>query len=417
MQTSQMKAGIIAAPGQAEKITSDLIDFLPEKLRTEFDEEQTWGVEWLVDPLTGAAETAEEILDNANIIKQRREWDFAICLTDLPIFHKGNIVAADISFDYQVAQISIPTYGLPPVKNQVSQSIMHLLKELYEEGSVHHKPENTQQDRKQRSMASSKSTFPIRMVQREEASTSASSTASIEQNQPLDDKNKQEVVASEEDESGNEEADNEPNERYIDVRFLVVPKLIGLLRLIIGMTFSNNPLKIMSAFKGVLAIAFATGAFALVFPTVWKLSHYFSFFRLIIIMFLAILGLAFWIILIYNLWESPTSKNNAAIRRLYNGATISTLVIDVSGYYLVLFLLFFTASVIFIPPDYLASNLPDHAQLSFFNYLRIAWAEASIATIVSTMGAGLEDENTVRNLTYGFRQKQRYKEMKNHSDS
>lgn len=414
METSHTKAGIIAAPGQAAKVTDEVVHFLPDKLRAETGEEKNWEMEWLIDPLTGAAETAEEILYNANIIKQRREWDYAICLTDLPLFHTGNIVAADISFRYQVAQISIPAYGMPPVKKQVSQSILHLLKELYEVSSMDIEPEYAQQNTKQRSTESSKTAFPLRMVEREEASSSQEPAS---QNQSSKKQHNQKSDDTEDDESGKEKADNEPNERYIDVRFLAVPKLIGLFRLIIGMTFSNNPLKIMAAFKGVLAIAFATGAFALVFPTVWKLSHYFSFFRLIVIMFVAILGLAFWIILIYKLWESPSSKNNPAIRRLYNGATISTLVIDVAGYYAVLFLLFFTASAIFIPPDYLASNLPDNGQLSLFNYMRIAWAEASIATIVSAMGAGLEDEETVRNLTYGFRQKQRYNEMKNHSDS
>lgn len=405
MSTSHMKAGIIAAPGQAEKITGSLIDFLSEKLNTEINDDLHWEIEWLVDPLTGAAETAEEILDNANVIKQRREWDYAICLTDLPIFHTGNIVAADISFHFQVAQISVPTYGMPPVKNQVEKSIIHLFKALYEENSVY--GQSIKQRRKTEPLHSP---FPMSFVQREEAQNNKNDIDTDAQNRHIEDKNQP-------NNRDNEQADNEPNERYIDVRFLVTPKIIGLLRLIIGMTFSNNPLKIMSAFKGVLAIAFATGAFALVFPTVWKLSHYFSAFRLTIIMLVAILGLAFWIILIYNLWESPSSKNNTVIRRLYNGATVSTLVIDVAGYYFLLFLLFFTVSAIFIPPDYLAANLSGNEQSALFNYMRVAWAEASIATIVSTMGAGLEEENTVRNLTYGFRQKQRYNEMKNHQNS
>lgn len=410
MQTTHIKAGIIAAPGQAEKITGGLIDFLPEKLKNEIDNELNWEMEWLVDPLTGAAETAEEILHNANVIKQRREWDYAICLTDLPIFHTGNVVAADISFHYNVAQISIPTYGLPPVKKQVGESIIHLFKELYDKNLVDKNSENVQVDTQKRSSKSFQNKFPMHMIQREVASETEKQADSTAQNSYIE--------ASDQLESNDkEEADNEPNERFIDVRFLITPKIIGLLRLIIGMTFSNNPLKIMSAFKGVLAIAFATGAFALVFPTVWKLSHYFSIFRLTIIMLVAILGLAFWIILIYNLWESPSSKNNNVIRRLYNGATISTLVIDVAGYYFLLFLLFFTASAIFIPPDYLASNLSGNEQPILFAYMRVAWAEASIATIVSTMGAGLEEENTVRNLTYGFRQKQRYNEMKNHQNS
>src|SRR5699024_3601259 len=136
------------------------------------------------------------------------------------------------SFHFQVAQISVPTYGVPPVKNQVEKSIIHLFKELYEENSVY-----VQSIKQRRKTEPLHSPFQLSFVQREQAKNNENDIEPDAQNRHIEDKHQS-------NNRDNQQADNEPNERYIDVRFLVTPKIIGLLRLIIGMTFSNNPLKI-----------------------------------------------------------------------------------------------------------------------------------------------------------------------------
>lgn len=424
--TKHIKTGIIAAPERAAEITSRLIDHLPDKFNDMIDDDIEWEVEWLVNSLTGAAETAQEILYNAAAIKQQQGWDYAICLTDLPIFHRKKIVAADISFNYQVAQISIPSYGWPPMQKRIGRTITHLLEEMHEQtfSKQTDTPPSRTNARKEKTK-SFKQRFPIMPILRENnPEVEDQPDSGKESNRKKTSENKREKKtdpgqSDQQKKKRNQEdnIDNEPSERSVDVRFLIQPRIFGQIRAMIGMTFANNPFKIMSSFKSVIAIAFTTGAFALIFPTIWRLSQIFSVTRLSTIMVFAILGLAFWIVIVHRLWESPSSKNKPPIRRLYNFATASTLIIDVTAYYIMLYLLFFTAVVIVIPPSYLDSTLPDNNHSNFINYTRIAWAEASIATIVSAMGAGLKDENKVRNLTYGFRQKQRYEEMKNHSNS
>lgn len=43
------------------------------------------------------------------------------------------------------------------------------------------------------------------------------------------------------------------------------------------------------------------------------------------------------------------------------------------------------------------------------NFLQLAWLTASIGTVTGAVGVGLENEENVRQTTYGYRQRQRYK--------
>src|SRR5690625_7981564 len=107
-----------------------------------------------------------------------------------------------------------------------------------------------------------------------------------------------------------------------------------------------------------------------------------------------ILGLVAWIIVAHNLWEHPSKRNKPTIRRLYNVATTFTLMIDVVAYYLFMFVLFLVACLIFIPSEYFQSmiNHYDDVGLTFINYMRVAFAAASISTSVSTFAFGIEDD-------------------------
>lgn len=405
--TENLKVGIIAAPERAADIISRLIGRLPEKFSATIDNKIEWEVESVVDPLTGAAETAHDILYNAAAIKQHKGWDFAICVTDLPIFHNSKIVAADISFTYQVAQISLPSYGWPPMQKRINRTITRLVSEMHTYYQIKQAQAEGKQSRvqdrhknvKKLNKQSFRQRFPIMFIRRQ----SNPDIPKAKNTKPSHD--------AKSDKRFDSDTDNESNSAHIDVRFLIYPKIIGLLRIMIGMTFANNPLKIMSSFKSVIAIAFTTGAFALIFPTIWVWGQTFSPTRLSFMMIAAILGLVVWLIAAHHLWENPSSKNKPPIRRLYNLATFSTLIIDVAAYYIVLYVLFFMAAAIFIPPDYLETITPKNDTTTFISYMRVAWIEASIATIVSAMGAGLEDDQKIRNITYGYRQSFRYKKM------
>lgn len=424
------KVGIIAAPERAAAITTSMMENLPNQLANQINKNIHWEVDEIVDPLTGAAEAAQDILYNATYIKRKKGWDYAVCLTDLPIFYHKDIVAADISFNYKVAQISIPTFGWIPMQKRIEKTIIQLLTELHEHFTVDD-PKNynsivTEKQNEQSITYLFKRQFPIMPIRRQENPNISFKSEyefinnKLHADRQLDrnDTNDSNTKAKEEDTEQAEVA-GEQNDNNIDVRFLVYPRLIGRLRLILGMTFANNPLKIMSSFKNVIAIAFTTGAFALIFPTIWNLSQLFSVYRLSGMMIAAILGLVTWIIIAHHLWEHPSGKNRRNIRRLYNLATTLTLIIDVTTYYLFMFVLFLVACLVLIPIEYFQSIIDNYDDVGsiFISYLRIAWTAASISTIVSAIGAGLENEELVRDITYGYRQNRRYEELNRHTNS
>ncbi|CAN5664329.1 MAG: hypothetical protein M3494_18120 [Actinomycetota bacterium] len=75
------------------------------------------------------------------------------------------------------------------------------------------------------------------------------------------------------------------------------------LRLLAGMVLANRPWKIFPSFKGVLAAAFATGAYVLVTPTIWQFGDTFGWPRLSALMVISIAAMVVWLIVSHGLWE------------------------------------------------------------------------------------------------------------------
>lgn len=198
-----------------------------------------------------------------------------------------------------------------------------------------------------------------------------------------------------------------PHEKeMIDVRFTVARRGSISVRLLAGMVRANRPWALFPAFIKILMIAFSTGAYALVFPTLWLLSEHYTAFRMILLTFFSILAMTSWIILIHRLWERKRDQESNYIRRLYNAATFFTLVITVCIYYVILFSLFLFGVFLFIPADLLVSQLS--GEVGWENYFYIAWIAASVSIVIGALGSALENEDAVLNATYGYRQRQRH---------
>jgi hypothetical protein len=60
---------------------------------------------------------------------------------------------------------------------------------------------------------------------------------------------------------------------------------------------------------------------------------------------------------------------------------------------------------VFVPGDYFQSILKH--PVGFGEYLTLSWLAASLATVAGALGASLEDEETVRKASYGYRQRRR----------
>jgi hypothetical protein len=71
----------------------------------------------------------------------------------------------------------------------------------------------------------------------------------------------------------------------------------------------------------------------------------------------------------------------------------------------VLFALVLVAALIFLDSGFLQSILGH--PVGFSDYVRLAWMATSLSTVAGALGSGLEDEETVREATYGYRQRRR----------
>jgi hypothetical protein len=371
--------GLIPAPEMPHRLAQELSTKLPELLSRRVDERVSWEVSVICDPLTGSDPDAVRVIDAGRERMEEEGWNLAICLTDLPIRTDGRPVVATVSTAYNVAVLSLPPLGVTLLRRRVREATLQLVSELYEgspelgrAGEYRDAAEgNSGQVRRPGSRAH-------RLVERRLTEL----ISPIRRIAPT-----------------NEEDDE------VDVRF-VSPKVRGHLRLLAGMVLANRPWRLFTTMKGTVAAAFATAAYALVMPIIWQMADSLSWVRLLALMVLAVVAMVVWIIVAHHLWERPAAQEEAREQAaLYNASTALTLSVAVLFSYAVLFVLVLLAAGFFLESGFLQSNLGHPVGLA--DYVRLAWMATSLATVAGALGSGLEDEETVREATYGYRQQRR----------
>ena len=164
----------------------------------------------------------------------------------------------------------------------------------------------------------------------------------------------------------------------------------------------------MASLSNIVAIAFTTGAFGLIFTTMWQMSLEFSMWRLFGISIIAVLGMLLWIMMSHDLWESVKQSRNKRITWLYNLTTVMTLFVAIIIYYIILYTLFLIAELVLLPSDFLGQQVGLKGPAGIDLYLSIPWFAASISTVAGAIGAGLLNDQLIKESTYGYRQQMRY---------
>jgi hypothetical protein len=314
----------------------------------------------VVDPLTGTDREAPEILDTCRQRRLSEGWDLALCLTDLPVYRSGTLVAADVSAKRGVASLSLPALGATRLRTRAQELTLRLAHELYER-TKEHGPDDP----------------PAR---------GSKATGSVGSFRRVD------------------TPDEDMKAMDVDARF-VAPGVLGRLRLWSGMVLANRPWKMLPAFKGAIAAAFATGAYVLAINSFWLLADAMGFWRLLALMVVAMVAMVVWIIVAHHLWERPSDPEQRKWAPLYNWVSMLSISAAVLLAYAILFTLLFVAAWVFVPGDYLQSTLKHPVGIG--EYLTLSWLGASLATVAGALGASLEDEERVREASYGYRQRRR----------
>lgn len=425
-ELQKIKLGLIPSPDLPAELTSNFVDDLPDFLSSHVDDSVSWNSDIVIDPLVGSAEYMSLLMDKAIKLKKKNNWDYVICLTDLPHFMEKYIVIADVNTQNKVALISIPAFGAFPMKYRTKRTICNILNDMYDETNT------TQVSRREYKKEQKKSHFSlvkrINLHNENEKAKKFRDTDKNEQanekipNKSQDHPNKQDKQTSDdkntdhENNGKDEEKTQEDTEKKSDIRYIIESKFISQLRIISGMTFSNRPWTALVSFKKILMLAFGTGVYITIFPTPWELSTIYSIPRFILLMIVAIIGMVTWIIFAHNLWEKPTKKGDIRLRKLYNYTTITTLLVIVLINYTVLFCLFSAAIGIFVPPGLFEAGTDLKNDPSIKNYFLLTWLVTSLGTLAGSIGTASEDESKIRQITYSYRQINRYYEIEDEND-
>lgn len=383
---SVLRLGLIPAPELPERIAYLIVDELPALLKQHTDERHDWKVEYVTDALVGAAEQAADVVDQAERLKRDNDWDYVVCLTDLPLYRDGQLTVAEASENRGVSTISQPALGASPLKRRLREAILHLVNEM------HHGSSDDERERQQQHMESDAEARD-RSGLRNQSSRHLMGWGLAERLAPIE-----------------RQTPEHGNEDGIDVRFVSATHWRGHAKLLGGMIRANRPWTIVPAFRRIIAVAFATGAYGLISPGVWKLSAAYDPFRFIALMVAAIVAMVIWLILDHGLWESRSDSGEHRLRRLYNMTTALTLALGVSCYYLILFVLFLVAVTLFIPPSLLGSTVGE--SVGWLHFVALAWLSTSIGTVAGALGSSLESDETVRGATYGYRQQLRNRKVR-----
>lgn len=128
--------GLVVAPGVTERLGESLIQELPDVLSEQYNNKKEWTIDLVTDPLTGFAESVDEIFKKVADYHDKRQWDYVISITDLPMFAEHQVMALDINMYNGAAIFSYPAFGWRPVKKRFKQAIVSIIQELHEAENV-----------------------------------------------------------------------------------------------------------------------------------------------------------------------------------------------------------------------------------------------------------------------------------------
>ncbi|MER7079859.1 hypothetical protein SAMN02982929_03101 [Saccharopolyspora kobensis] len=304
-----------------------------------------WTIDVRCDPLTAGHDTSEDLLDSVQRHCEEHRWDFAICLTDLPLLLAKGPLLADVSTRRRVALLSLPALGAFRTYHRTHRMLTRILDDLLPDSS-------------------------------DEAPRRLGSVHRTHHDGPVD-------------------------VRYTNTR------LRGWLRLVSGMVRANRPWQLIWGLSSALAAALAAAGFGMFTSTVWQLGDVLSPLRALTTTVFALTLMTVWLIAAHGLWER-VGRRAVRDRRLaviYNASTITTLSFGVACLYAVVYLVSLAGALSLIDEGVLARTLGHSADWSA--YARLAWMVASMALIAGALGSSLETDAAVRQAAYGYREEQR----------
>jgi hypothetical protein len=349
-----MVVGILADPGPAELLAQRLAEELPEALGRAVDGSVTWRIDARAEALPLDSEGNIPIFDLANRLGRQREWDYLVCLTQLPRIAAGRPVVADLNGTVNTGLVSLPALGMIRPRKQMLSILVHVLWHMHV-GS----PDRA---------GSCPWTLRERMVP----------FTAMTRHVP----------------SENEQ---------IDV-YLGLAGVRGRLQLLAGMLRNNRPWRLALNLSSAGAAAAAVAAFGIFYSSIWLMANSLPWWRLALISVLAVTAMVLWLAYYNQLWERPRKDHEPAKARLYNAATGLTLAAGVGIIYVTLYIVTIAGALVVIPNGYFSARLGMPAGFAQYGYL--AWLACSMGTVAGALGSSFDSSQAVKEA-YSKREQER----------
>ncbi len=356
---ANITVGLIPSPDMPHKMINKIYDELPRAIQEQTNYED-WRFDKHVASIVGTAEHMDKAMDIAANMKKQKQWDYAVCITDLPNFSNHKTVVCDINYDNNIALISLPVLGSIKLKKKLKHFITYVIQLL-------HNGSSDQQ-----------------LLNKRDFKLTQFNT----------------VIP-------NEDTDDQNHERIV-----VKSTTLGWFHLIAGMTYANEPWSAIFDFKKIISVSFATGTYISIFSTPWDLSLDYNYWRFILLTLLSIFGMVGWLIYSYSLWERQSPKTQKLYRYIYNFTTVTTLITITLFNFLSLFLLLTVSTLLFVPPE-LFSNWTtlNSKEPTLINYINLIWFITSLGILAGAMSSTVENAEKIKRVTYSFRQYYRNKQL------
>lgn len=360
---SKRTLGLVPAPGRPEKLVEKLIEILPEVLSRVVDDRISWEIRCETNPLASSSEYINENINRADDIRQKNNWDMVIAVTDLPSLSERKVVISEFNQEKGISIISLPALGCFKLKQKLQNLIIHHVEILYGSGSSEENGEV-------------KSQFIDKIT------------------------------------SVTPEEDNDSSKRYI-----IKSTVTGWSRLVVGMTYINEPWTVLTGFKTIVSLAFATGTYISIFSGAWELSLEYDLWRFLLGMFIAVSGMTGWLIYAHRLWEKKSHNSQTLYRSLYNLTTLLTVTSVTLVNYAIVFVLLTISIFLFVPPNLFGSWTPADPNTSWNDYFNLIWFASSLGILAGALGSTVEDEDKIRNVTYSYRQLYRHEQIEKEDET
>ena len=355
-----LTVGLMADPGLPETVARAVAGDLARELGQVADAGARWNVEVSRETLPLTRDGDVPLLEHAAVLRDRRDWDYVVYLTDLPRSHGGDTMLCEASSETGAALVSLPALGVARLRVRVRALLVTLIRAVRE---------GTQERPSEAVVRQAVGHGRVRWV-------------------PPGDGEK--------------------------ASYVVLPGAPNRMRLLSGMVRSNRPGRLLRALSSCVAAAAATGAFGIFYATIWSMADALPAARLAAISAVVVSALSAWLIVHNGLWNRPRNVADPRRARLDNAATVITVWLSVALMYLVLWAGLFVVGVAVVDAGYLHSQLG--RPVGFLDYVRLSWLAASLGTLAGALGSNFDSDEAIREATYSKREHQRRQLAESYDD-